>query len=181
VSHLSSDLELRTEPMIRELVADEPDSAVYTVDVRGIGESQPDTCSPDSFLSAYGSDYFYASHALMLDRPYPACRTYDVLCVLDLLSQIGHSEVHLVAKGWGTIPATLAAVLHQTVVQVTLKNHLTSYRELAEAKLYDWPLSSILPNVLSHFDLPDCYATLKEKRLKQTESWGAKYTSGPAS
>ena len=85
VSHQSSDRELRSEPLIEELLAAEPESALYTVDVRGIGESQPDTCGQDSFLSAYGSDYFYAIHSLMLDRPYPAQRTHDVLSVLDLL------------------------------------------------------------------------------------------------
>jgi len=175
VSHQSSDLELRTETVIHDLIVAEPDSAVYSVDFRGIGESQPGTCSPGSYLSAYGSDYFYAIHSLMLDRPYPARRTYDLLCVLDLLSQIGHSEVHLVAKGWGTIPATLAALLHPSVKQVTLKNSLSSYSTLAEAEAYDWPLSSLLPNVLSHFDLTDCYAALKKKQLKQIEPWGAKY------
>jgi hypothetical protein len=31
----------------------------------------------------YGSDYFYAIHALMLDSPDVGQKTYDVLCVLD--------------------------------------------------------------------------------------------------
>jgi hypothetical protein len=56
---------------------------------------------------------------------------------------------------------------------VTLKNALTSYADLAENELYEWPLSSLLPGVLRRFDLPDCYAALKTKQLKQTEPWGA--------
>ena len=35
--------EMRSEPLIKELIAAEPDAAFYTCDVRGIGESQPDT------------------------------------------------------------------------------------------------------------------------------------------
>src|SRR5206468_11566290 len=45
VSHHSADAELRSEPLIKELLADvENDSPFYTVDLRGVGESRPDTC-----------------------------------------------------------------------------------------------------------------------------------------
>ena len=57
----------------------EPDSALFSCDVRGIGESQPDTCGAETFLKPYGSDYFYAIHSIMLDRPYAGQRTHDVL------------------------------------------------------------------------------------------------------
>ena len=69
--------------------------------MRGIGESRPDTCDENSFLDLYGSDYFYAIHSIMLDRPYVGQRTYDVLRVLDWLGGIGHDEVHLVGQRLG--------------------------------------------------------------------------------
>ena len=110
---------------------------------RGAGEgragdarSTPATCAASAsrgrtpaaanqFLAPYGSDYFYAIHGLMLDRPYVGQKTFDVLRVLDWLADVGHKEVHLVAKGWGAIPATFAAVLSDAVTRVTLKNALT--------------------------------------------------------
>ena len=172
ISHQSSDAELRAEPLIKELIEAEPDSAVYTCDVRGIGESQPDTCNENSYLSVYGSDYFYAIHSIMLGKPYPGQRTRDILSVLQWLKSHGHDEVHLVAKGWGTIPATFAAVLSDQVKQVTLKNALTSYSDIAESETYSWPLSALVPNILKSFDLPDCYKALKRKNLKQIDPWG---------
>jgi len=172
VSHQSSDAELRTEPLIKELTAAEPNVAFYTCDVRGIGESQPDTCDENSYLDPYGSDYFYAIHSIMLDRPYPGQRTHDILRVLQWLADQGHEEVHLVAKGWGTIPVTFAAVMSDQVKQVTLKNALTSYSEIAESQTYAWPLSSLVPNILKSFDLPDCYKVLQNKNLKQIDLWG---------
>ncbi|MPY89067.1 MAG: prolyl oligopeptidase family serine peptidase [Luteitalea sp.] len=175
VSHRSADVELGDEPLVRDLIAAEPNAGFYACDVRGIGDSQPDTCGVNTFLSPYGSDYFYAAHSIMLDRPYPAQRTHDVLCVLDWLVANDHREVHLVAKGWGAIPATFAALLSDAVVQVTLKNALTSYTVVAEAEHYDWPLSSFLPGVLKHFDLPDCYRALAAKNLKQVEPWEPTY------
>ena len=169
VSHQSSDAELRDEPLIRELIKAEPDSAFYTCDVRGIGESQPNTCNQNSFLDAYGCDYFYAIHSIMLDRPYLGQRTYDLLRVLDWLKSNGHDEVHLVAKGWGALCGTFAAVLSDQVKQVTLKNALTSYTDIAESETYTWPLSALVPDILKSFDLPDCYRALRNKNIRQID------------
>jgi dienelactone hydrolase len=172
ISHQSSDSELRSEQLIKELIAAEPDAAFYTCDVRGIGESQPDTCDENSYLNIYGSDYFYAIHSIMLGKPYPGQRTRDILRVLSWLKSNDHEEVHLVAKGWGTIPATFAAALSDQVKQVTLKNALTSYSDIAESETYSWPLSALVPNILKSFDLPDCYKALQNKNLKQIDPWG---------
>lgn len=171
VSHHSADAELRGEPLIPELI---PQGAVfYACDVRGIGESRPDTCGSDTFLSAYGSDFFYAAHGLMLDRPYVGQRTLDVLRVLDWLTSVGHREIHLAAKGWGTLPALFAALLSQAVVQVTLKQGLQSYSAIAESEDYNWPLSSFVPGILRRFDLDDCYRELSErKQLKLIDPQG---------
>lgn len=181
VSHLSSDAELRDEPLLAELMNAEPDAAFYTVDVRGIGESRPDTCDEDSFFDLYGSDYFYAIHSIMLDRPCIGQRTFDVLRVLDWLRSIGHEDIHLVGKGWGALPATFAAVVSDGVDQVTLKNALTSYSDIARSVDYAWPLSTLVPNVLAAFDLPDCYKALETRRLRQIDPWGADAKPVPAS
>jgi len=172
ISHQSSDAELRSEPLIKELLAAEPDSAFYTCDVRGIGESRPDTCDENSYLTPYGSDFFYAIHSIMLGKPYAGQRTRDILRVIQWLKSNGHDEIHLASKGWGTIPATFAAVLSDDVRQVTLKNALTSYSEIAESETYSWPLSSFVPNILKSFDLPDCYKALEDKNLKQIAPCG---------
>jgi dienelactone hydrolase len=173
VSHHSADAELRDEPLVAEVLKADPTAVPYTLDVRGIGESRPDTCGANQFLVPYGSDYFYAAHSLMLDAPYVGRKTFDVLRVLDWLADYGHADVHLVAKGWGALPAAFAALFAKTVTRVTLKNTLTSFQAVAEAEEYDWPLSAFVPNVLATFDLPDCYAALKAKQLRQIDPRGA--------
>ena len=174
VSHHSADAELRDEPLLVDVMKAEPKATFYAMDVRGVGESRPDTCGgTKEFLTPYGSDYFYAIHGIMLDRPYVGQKTLDVLRVLAWLTDIGHKEIHLVAKGWGAIPATFAAVISDAVKRVTLKNALTSYRDVAMTETYNWPLSSFVPAVLSAFDLPDCYKVLEAKGLEQTEPVGA--------
>ena len=172
VSHHSADVELREEPLIKELLAAEPDAELYSLDVRGIGDSRPDTCGTNTYLTPYGSDYFYAIHSLMLGHSVPAQRAFDVLRVIDWLKGQGRTEIHLVARGWGSIPATLAAVVSDDVKQLTLKHAPTSWSSIAETEHYKWPLSSFVPGVLKSFDLPDCYRALAAKNLKQIEPWG---------
>ncbi len=172
ISHRSADAELRSEPLIKDLVSAEPDAAFYAMDVRGIGESQPDVCGADQFLRPYGSDYFHSAHSLMLGRPYLGQKTHDVLRVIDWLKSIGHEEIHLAGRGWGAQPAAFAALLHNEVKAVTLKNALTSYLELAQTEDYQWPYAIMLPNVLAHFDLPEVHAALKAKNLQSTDPWG---------
>jgi hypothetical protein len=172
VAHHSSDAELRDEPLVRQLFDAEPESELFTCDVRGIGESRPNTCGRNSFLEPYGCDYFYAIHSIMLDYPYVGQKTHDVLCVLDWLAGCGYQKVHLAGNGWGAIPAAFAALVSGRVVQVTLKNALTSYTEIAESVDYRWPLSCLVPGVLKQFDLPDCYRALVAKNLRQIDPCG---------
>ncbi len=172
VSHLSSDEELREEPLIRDIIEEDPDMPFFTCDVRGIGESKPNTCRAD-FFNPYGPDYFYAIHSIMLDYPYVGQKTHDVLRVLDFLKKYGHTKIHLIGKGWGAILATFASVLSDQVVQVTLKNALSSYTDIANSEEYNWPLSTLFPHVLEKFDLPDCYQALQDKQLRQIDPWGA--------
>jgi pimeloyl-ACP methyl ester carboxylesterase len=166
VSDLSSDDELRHDAWLRELIRGASDREIYTCDVRGCGESQPGTCDEDSFGQPYGSDYFYAIHAIMLDDPYPGQKARDVLQVVRWLEAQGRSDIHLVAQGRGTIPAAIAALLAGNVRAVTLRNAPDSFQQMAESETYDWPLSCLIPGVLELFDLPDVYSELAVDRLR---------------
>jgi hypothetical protein len=100
-------------------------------------------------------------------------RTHDLLRVIDWLRANGHQEVHVVARGWGAVPATFAAVLHEGVSQVTLKHAPSSYSAIAESEDYRWPVSLFVNGILRSLDLPDCYRELARKQLRQVEPVGA--------
>lgn len=169
--YLSADQELREDAFIREL--EEQNQAFFACDYRGIGESRPDTCRPDSFFHNYGSDFNYASYARLLGESYVAWRVHDVLCTLDWMASFGYDRLHLVAQGWGAISGALTALLDDRVRRVTLIHAPRSYTELAETKLQQWPLSAMLPGVLEQFDLPDIYRELERKDLLLIEPWNA--------
>jgi len=174
VAHQSADEELRTQHWLREMVRGSAnDLAIYACDLRGLGESRPQTCTPGDWNAPYGSDYFYASHSLMLGRPYAGQRLRDLLTVIGWLESIGHHECHLVACGWGAIIAAFAAVLSPFCRPVTLKYPLTSFHDVATSERYAWPLSCLPPGILLHFDLPDCYRALKPRGLIILDPVGA--------
>jgi hypothetical protein len=50
---------------------------------------------------------------------------------------------------------------------------LKSYSEIAENAEFNWPLSSLVPGILKHFDLTDCYRDLTSKNLVQIAAVGA--------
>lgn len=164
--NLSSDEELRSEPLLREL-ASNPMQDIFTCDARGVGESQPDTCGPDSFRKPYGSEYFYAIHGLMLNKPLLGQRVFDVLCVLEWIKSFDYTHVHLVGVGRGSLIATLAAVVCPFVRQITVKGSIDSWTAIAEQEYYEMPLCNVVPNVLERFDLPDCYRALQSKMLRR--------------
>ncbi len=174
VCHQSSDEELRGDPWLAGLVATEG-AQVFTCDPRGVGESRPGFARNglNNWAAHYESDYFHSAHGLMLDYPSVGQKTFDVLRVLAWLKTCGHEEIHLAASGWGTLPATFAAVLSGAVTQVTLRHALSSYSDIAESADYAWPLTTLVPDILAKFDLPDCYRALESKNLRLLEPWDA--------
>jgi dienelactone hydrolase len=175
VSHRSADAELRHLPWVRDLAtAQADDSVFYACDLRGIGDTQPDTCGAKQFDNPYGSHYFYAAHSLMLGRPLIGQRTADLLRVIQWLTAYGHEEIHLVGCGWGAFTAAFAALNHNAVTQVTLKHALGSYQSIVDDPDYSWPDAMMVPGILRWMDLPEVYAALAPKKLSSTEPWGSK-------
>lgn len=172
IPHVSSDEDLSGEPLVRELSATAP--ALFSADLRGIGESRPNTCGVDTYFGIYGSDYFYASFGLMYAEPLVGRRVHDILCVLDWMAAYGYEKVHLAARGWGSIPAVFAALLDSRVKRLTVKNAALAFTEWATEERLNWPLSSMVPYALKWFDLPDCYRALGRKKLRILEPWDSR-------
>jgi len=96
-----------------------------------------------------------------------------VLAVLDWMASYGYNNVHIVGRGWGSLPALFAAVLDKRIKRVTLKNAPISFTEWATTRYMQWPLSSCLPYALKTLDLPDCYSELRTKGLRIVQPWNA--------
>ena len=163
ISEHSADAELREDPGLRDLIEKEgPEVPVVACDVRGVGESLPGSAggNPHGY---YGADYFYAAYANMLNRPVLGGKTHDVLQVIDFLGSYGWTDIHLASKGWGTLPAGLAALFEDRIKKVTLSERLESWHSIATEEHYEWPLSHMVFGVLKDWDLPDVWSSLESR------------------
>lgn len=166
VSHLSADQDLSTnkrEGLVTSLIAANPTTAFFAMDVRGAGESQPNTNAANSAsISSTPADNFWAELSDSLSEPLLGRKVWDVLRVIDFLASFGYTSIRLAGRGWGAIPAALAAFLDSRVTAVQLKNSLTRWHACAIAKpdQMSWPQSLLPAKALLNFDLPDVYADL---------------------
>jgi hypothetical protein len=181
--HVASQVDLGDDPLAASLCADPP---LYALDVRGLGQSLPEEQRAEGlyggFFHPYGMDYMFHAHGLMLGQSYLGRRVYDVLCTLDLLGSLGAQSIHLYGRGQGAILATFAALGHERVASVTLKNGPRSFLEWTQTPLVTWPAASFCRGILDLCDVPDCLRVLRERLgaegVQIVEPWGP--TMGPA-
>lgn len=162
VSHRSADEELRNDAWLRSEL-ERHSGELYALDVRGVGETMPNTCGIDTFDDVYGCDYFYAAQSVMLDRPYLGQKVFDVLQTIRWIKQFGASEIDVVAIGWGALISSLAAVLEPSIRSLTIDRRIESFTALATEEDYQMPLAYLPPGVLERFDLPDCDRLLGQR------------------
>ena len=165
--HLSSESDMMDDPLAVSLKASPP---LYALDVRGLGESLPEE-QHSGFLQPYGMDYMFHAYGLLLGQSYMGRRVYDVLCAMDLLASEGAEAIRLYGRGQGALLALFAALFHDRVTSVTLKNGPQSFVEWTQAPLVAWPAANFLRGVLQVCDLPDCMRLLGD-RLRIIEPWG---------
>ena len=164
--HVAAEDDLADEPMAVALHRKYP---LYALDVRGLGESRPDKIR--DFFHPYGMDYLFHGHGLLLGQSYLGRRVYDTLATMDLLVDAGTRRIRLYGRGQGALIALFAALLHDQVTTVTLKNAPLSYHDLTQVPLVAWTAASFIPKILHHFDLPDCYHALG-RHLRLIQPWG---------
>ena len=169
VPHLSA-----RDDMAARLAPVPADSPVICIEARGIGTLRATTCGADELTAAYGQDYLYTAHGLMLGESYFGRRVHDVLCALDALAAAGTREIRLSGRGVGALLAAFAGLLHPRVRAVALKNAPLSFSEFALTAAIAWPPSALVWDALRRFDLPDLYRALAADRaLELIEPWDA--------
>ncbi len=130
---------------------------VLALDLRGLGETAPATKSP-----YFGTDFKESFLGVLLDRPLLGQR---VLNVLSVLHSARYDEIQVIAVGLTGPIALHAAALDPSIRQVTLEQSLLSWSNVAHTPVSDNQLSSVVPNVLKVYDLPELAATLAPRPL----------------
>lgn len=157
----------------------------FGVDIRGLGDMMSLACNPNTghsakygrkvscdplyafpdmlgrdFFAYYCDDYHYSACGLMLGELYLTGRVRDVLSAFKLLQAYGVKKIDLVARGQGSVPAVLAALLSGAANKVTLIDAPPSFDSMVRKQIIPYPQSMMPTGILQLTDLPEIYEHL---------------------
>jgi cephalosporin-C deacetylase-like acetyl esterase len=138
--------------------------AVVMADLRGLGEMK----DPASFNDAKycNQEYRNAMIALHVGKPLVSQRTIDVITLTDYIYQqerLSKSNIHIMANGIAALSVLHAAVLDSRLKKLTISQLLPSFTAIyTDPTRLNW-YSSVVPNVLAYYDIPDLVAYLKDR------------------
>ncbi len=129
--------------------------AVLAVDLRGTGESRQ--TSQTAFGEAVGLDWQDIFIAYLLEKPYVAMRTEDVLAAARFARQhAGVDRAGLVSIGHVGVPALHAAALEPAnFASVRIEGCLVSWSNVIELGVIHNQLHNVVYGALPWYDLPD--------------------------
>ena len=138
--------------------------ALFALDPRGMGESEPSTTERLRRLYwDYGADYHYSSLGLMLDKPFIGRRVYDILCAINLLAANGAEKITIKAFGHSRYLAVYAALLSDKKVSLELVGGLpTTYEKAFKHPEAPIPQSFVPFGILKIADIDEIYALLNK-------------------
>jgi dienelactone hydrolase/pimeloyl-ACP methyl ester carboxylesterase len=135
---------------------------VLAIDVRGMGETQPDgkRIGWERWLNSDWRESFLGVH---LNRPLLGQRVYDVLSVVGTLDP--SKAVHAIGVGAGAPIVLHAAALDVRIGEVTLEGGVISWSVVARTAVTINQLTNVVPGALKVYDLPDLAAALAPRPL----------------
>jgi len=135
---------------------------VFSVDVRGAGETDPRDRAKLSPLTRYDAQQFRfdscAASATSLGTTLLAMQTFDVIRALDWIAardDLAGRPVVLVGEGLGGVWALAAAAFDSRAAGVACVRTVPSYRLIVDSQYYACRDYFWVPRALASFDLPD--------------------------
>jgi cephalosporin-C deacetylase-like acetyl esterase len=144
---------------------------VVAVDVRGIGETKPrhsESGGSGAYRHVGDADTSMQYMAWEMNESLLGMRVQDVVRSVDYSlsrSDVDRAGVRVIGKGMGALWSLFAAALDARIARAVCEGGLLSYRTLTSADRYLHGASSMIPDVLQHFDLPQVAAAIADRRL----------------
>jgi hypothetical protein len=119
-----------------------------------MGETAPGKPS-SSGRNYFGVDSKEATLSLHIARPLLGQRVLDVLSILNAPDQQPPHGYYLIGVGSAGPIATHAAALDKRITRVEIRDAIASWSEVIASPVSINQLSSVVPNALADYDLPD--------------------------
>lgn len=142
---------------IRFLNRDQPVFNLFTVDLRGWGDTAPAVYPYE--MAGWGSlDRYLAYATAALGDPVMAMRIRDGLAALAWLRtrpEVDTERIVISGSGLGGLVALHVAAIDGDLAGAVVWDALSSFQSLIAATNYPWPADAFLPNILKDYDLPE--------------------------
>lgn len=137
-------------------------------DCRNMGESRAHTCYAieeyNFFQTPHGQDYHYDCINDMYGTSTVAKRVLDLLSMVVYVKACGVKKITLSARGLGSVPAVIAALISEDIAGITLYDAPVSWQSMTEKPATIWPQSCMIPGILKFTDLPEIYDAVKSEK-----------------
>ncbi|MGD0697942.1 MAG: acetylxylan esterase [Terriglobia bacterium] len=145
---------------------------VAVADVRGFGETMSPQKIPEAGIGYFdprdGMDADFTFASFFLGQTLLGMRVHDARAVIDYMRgrlDVAPTRLTIAGRGWAGVVALFAAATDPGVSSLAVEGIPVSFAEIAAAKLYNQPVSLMLPGALQDFDLPDVFASLAPRPL----------------
>ncbi|MFH1739059.1 MAG: alpha/beta fold hydrolase [bacterium] len=141
--------------------------AIFTVDLRGWGDSQP-AYLPYEIAGWGDRSRWIAYVSAAMGDPILAMRIRDGLSALAYLcsrAEVDPDRIVIGGHGMGGVVALHVAAIDGNVAGVFSIEGLASFESLALSGDYEWSHEDFFPDILRYYDLPDLAAFLKMPTL----------------
>ncbi|HEX2999130.1 MAG TPA: hypothetical protein VHR86_02690, partial [Armatimonadota bacterium] len=142
-------------------------AAIFSVDLRGWGDTQPAPV-PYDLASWAGKGRLLSYLSAGLNDSLLGMRVRDALAALQYLRQreeVDPEQILVGGRGLGAVVALHVAVLDSGISGVMAATMPSSFALLAQDADYTWPPEAFLTGVLRHYDLPDLVTALAPRPL----------------
>lgn len=141
--------------------------AVMVLDLTGMGSMSPNPLNSNDPLDFYGTIHKLACDLIWLGDSLAALRIFDVLRVLDVITEwpgITSDELECYAYGTYGTYCRLASLLDSRMSQMRVVSGLESYNSLVRGQYYnsDDIYSILIPDILQFLKLPEFSPVLTE-------------------
>jgi dienelactone hydrolase/pimeloyl-ACP methyl ester carboxylesterase len=138
---------------------------VCAADVRGMGDSRPETGRGNSaYTIPHESEEDFAWASLILGDSLLAQRVTDILALMQAL-KTANRPLALAARGRLSVPALFAFAASTDVASLYLAGGLASFRSVLETEIYSQPLSNFAWDLFRRTDLPLLVAQSAPRRI----------------
>lgn len=144
---------------------------VISVDVRGMGQTQPlhrSYFDGGTWANLFNVEAALAYMAWSMDQSLLGMRVQDVIRSIDYAMsrpEVDRSRLVVVGSGMGALWGLCAAVLDPRIQFLIADGCLLSYKMLVQSDRYTFGADVMIPDVLNHFDLPQAAAAIADRRL----------------